>query len=136
MPSYIFVELEGILATPKNGEVGTLEAIKKYHPREEIISDINHLAEKHDIVVFSVTKEEERQAIEDFLLENNIQTDKVLLRDEYNRSALHIARQKMILDFFDGNDNKMFLETHTVYTNNDKFTDLLRDEEYTVYQVG
>jgi len=134
--THIFVEVEGILATPKNGDVGNRDAIKKYHPREEVIEMINFLSEKYEIVVFSMTKEDERQSIEDFLVENNVQTDTVLLRDDYNRNAGHVARHKIIKDFFDGNEDKMFLETHSIFTSHDKFSETLLDEEYTVVLVG
>lgn len=133
---FIFVELEGVLATPKNGEVGTHEAIKKYFAREEVIEIINLLSNHFEIVVFSATEEEERTAIEDFLVENNVQTDNVLLRDEYNRGTAANVRNKILSDFFDGNENKRFVETHSIYTNHEKFTELLLDEEYTVFQVG
>lgn len=134
--NYIFVEVEGILAEPKNGEVGNFEAIKKYRPRTEVIETINILSEKFEIVAFTATNEEFRTAIEDFLIENNVQTDNILMRDEYNKKAGHFARDKIVSDFFDGNENKRFVETHSVYTNNEKFAEMLLDEEYTVFQVG
>lgn len=134
--SYIFVEVEGILGIPKNGETGNQEAIKKYHPREEVIELINALSEKYDIVAFSMTQEKNRSCIEDFLVMNDVQIDTVLLRSDYDRSAGHVARNKIILDYFNGNSDKMFLDTHSIYTNFDKFSELLMDEEYTVFQVG
>ena len=136
MTKFIFVELEGVLASPKNGDIGTHDAIKKYVAREEVIEIINHLSDHFEIVVFSATNEEERTAVEDFLVENNVLTDNVLLRDEYNRGTAANIRNKILSDFFDGNENKRFVDTHSVYTNHEKLTELLLDEEYTVFQVG
>ena len=134
--SYIFVEIEDVLATPKNGAIGSFDAIKNYKPRSEVIETINALSEKFEIITFTATSEEFRTSIEDFLIENNVQTDTILMRDEYNKKAGHFAREKIISDFFNGNENKRFVDTHSVYTNHEKFAEMLLDEEYTVFQVG
>lgn len=133
---YIFVEIEDILAYAKNGELYETEAVKNYQPRDEVIELINKLSEKYEIVLFSMAREDYRVAIEDFVSLNNINTDNVLLKDEYNKGTQTEVIRKMIKEFFDGDENKMFLKTHSVFTNNDRFVEWLMDEEYTVVQVG
>lgn len=133
--SYILVELEGVLATPQGTERNT-EAVRKYRAKEEVIELVNNLSEQYDVVVFSSTKEEHRLAVEDFISEHNIMTDHILLGCDHTFGNAHVLALKAIKSFFDGNEDKMFLQTHCVFANNDKLSEILIDEEYTVFQIG
>lgn len=133
--SYILVELEGVLATPQ-GKERTTEAVRQYRVKEEVIELINNLSDKYDIVVFSSVKEEHRLAVEDFVSTHNIMSDDVVLGCDHVFGASHVVCMKAIKTFFDNDEDKMFLKTHSVFTNNDKLSEILIDEEYTVFNVG
>lgn len=132
---YIFVEIEGVLSFCKNGDVCNSEAIKNYTPREDIIALVNKLSEQYEIVLFSLSKEDNRVLMEDFVSLCNINTDEVLLRDDNCYKQGHFALRKVLLDSFDGDGDKLFLKTASVITNNDRFTELMLDEEFNVINV-
>lgn len=127
----IFVEIEGVLA-----EVVQDTEFKSFKPIEETVSIINCLSECHNVILFSTRREEERLAVEDWLMSNGVTVDDVLLRDDHDFSQVVKSRDKIINDFYNDHEDKKLLKTLSVWTNHEKTIESLRDEGIVVVQTG
>lgn len=132
----IFVELEGVLATPQQSEVYTVDAIRQYKQNHDTVDLVRTLSKSYNIVVFSYSKEDCRLAVEDWICEHNLDVDEVLLRGEHDFLGGLQSRIKMIENYYNFDENKRILKTVAVFTNHEKTIETLRDEEMTVIQTG
>lgn len=114
MTSKIFLDLDVIRSTD-------------FEPQKDIIEIINHLSDAYEVYCFSTLPESSRLEISDFLIDNGVQVEDVLLRAEGDWTKFHALRVNYVLDFFSGNVDTAVEKTACIWINNERAAEELRE---------
>lgn len=140
--AYIFVELESVLSDNSHRsdvrrDYATHDALAKDdEPIEDAIKLAEFLNETHVIVVFSTRSELYRMEAEQWLMDNDVPCDEVLMRPEGDYTPAIELKKSMILDYFKGRDDKMFEETFAIISNQENTIEAFREDGFFVISTG
>ena len=114
----IFVELSAVVANNYTSKTDVKPKVK------ELLEELN---DNNDVVLISNRKESERYDLEEFLRNNHICCDDLLLRGEYDFSSKSELYETMILDHFNGNLRKALDKTLLIMVNDENTIEGLRE---------
>ena len=97
---------------------------------------INDLSESHEIVVFSTDKEQNRLTYNERLMDLEIGADDLLLQPNEGYIKHIDLVLNYVLDRFDGHDERAIEQTATIYCNNERIVERLREEGFHCSMTG
>lgn len=140
--AYIFVELESVLSDNSHRsdvrrDFATYDALAKDdEPVEFGIRLLEKFAETDIIIAFSTRSELYRMETEQWLMDNDVPCEDVLMRPEGDYTPAIELKKSMILDYFKGRDDKMFEETFAIISNHETTIEAFREDGFEVISTG
>ncbi len=138
MPNKIFVEIEGVIAdashrTHYRRDRDQYDALAdEDSPIDDVIEFLEILNQTFVICLFSTRSELSRMALEQWLMDCNVQCDELLLRPENDYTPAVQLKRQMILDYFDGRDDLMEEDTFAIISNHEQTVEMFREEQFRV----
>lgn len=131
MAKRIFVELESICPVEGQDYDEVIFNGFDFFAREFL----EVFADGHEIFFFSCRRESVRLEVENYLIDNGIPCDELLLRDNGDYSKANELRVNFVLDKFDGNADVAVDSTLFVCLNNEGGVEAFRDLGFKVIQT-
>ncbi len=130
------VALEGTLSDAMQRQELRNESFEEYQaavsediPNKKLIEFLNE-HNNDELVIYSTTPENYRPAIMEWLLENGVDADQLLLKKKSDYRPEYEIKVSMIMGL-----NSLDKECKTVIENSQKVADLLREQDFLVLQT-
>lgn len=134
----IFIEIDGIVSDNNHrmNHKNDYETYQEMSEDDEVKRDFAELilclSDYYEIVLFSMRNERFRLVTEEWLRDNDIAYDHLILRSDSDYTPEVELCYEMVLDHFGGKQTMAMRETSFIFCNHERSVELLREEGFKV----
>ena len=137
----IFVELESLANSAHRSDYKRDRAVydsmaSDDEPLDDAIELLEALNQNYTVIIFTTRNQLHEYATTEWLMENDIPCDDLLMRPENDYTPAIELKKSLILDYYKGRDDRMEEETFAIISNHEATVESFREDGFFVIQTG